>query len=255
MPQTRRCAMLQPMIRRLDVALLPSEALAIEAGCFVVVDLLRATTTIATLFAAGLDHLLVVDDVDRAREAARKSGELLFGEVGGLPPEGFDHGNSPIEATAAPVAGKGAVLFTTNGTLALCSLAPRGVVLAGSLANAGAVASVAASYERVVVVCAGESRGQRFAGEDFLAAGVIARRLAALAPGIELGDAAALAIRTASGPDLQQLVRASHHARTLAALNLAPDIAFALREDTSLATPGVVASGTGWALLQDTRSG
>jgi 2-phosphosulfolactate phosphatase len=247
--------MLQRMIRRLDVAMLPSEALAIETDCFVVVDLLRATTTAATLFAAGLDNLLVVDDVDRAREAARQSGELLFGEVGGLPPEGFDHGNSPIEAAAASVAGKGAVLFTTNGTLALCSLAPRGAVLAGALVNAGAVASVAAGYDRVVVVCAGESRGLRFAQEDFLAAGVIARRLTALAPEVGVGDAAALAIRTASGPDLQHLVRASHHARTLAALGLAADIDFALCEDTSLAVPAVVASGAGWALLQDARSG
>jgi len=243
------------MIRRLDVALLPSEALALEADCFVVVDLLRATTTIATLFAAGLDHLLVVDDVDPAREAARKSGDLLFGEVGGLPPEGFDHGNSPIEAAAAPVAGKGAILFTTNGTTALCSLVSRGAVLAGALANAGAVASIAAGYERVVLVCAGESRGLRFAGEDFLAAGVIARRLTALVPDIELGDAAALAIRTASSPDFQHLVRATHHARNLATLNLTPDIAFALREDTSLAAPAVVASGEGWALLQHTGQG
>jgi len=243
------------MIRRLDVALLPSEALAIDADCFVVVDLLRATTTIATLFAAGLDNLLVVDDVVRAREAARKSGELLFGEVGGLPPEGFDHGNSPIEAIAAPVAGKGAVLFTTNGTLALCSLADKGAVLAGALANAGAVALVATGYDRVVIVCAGESRGLRFAQEDFLAAGVIARRLAAQAPEAAVGDAAALAIRPASGPDLQHLVRTSHHARALAALNLAPDIAFALREDTSLAAPFVVASGDVWALLQDVRTG
>ena len=243
------------MIRRLDVALLPSEALAIDADCFVVVDLLRATTTIATLFAAGLDNLLVVDDVVRAREAARKSGELLFGEVGGLPPEGFDHGNSPIEAIAAPVAGEGAVLFTTNGTLALCALAPRGAVLAGALVNAGAVALVAGGYEHAAVVCAGEDRGLRFAGEDFLASGVIARRLTALVPEIELGDAAALAIRAASVPDFEHLVRSSHHARILAALNLAPDIAFALREDTSLAAPFVVASGDGWALLQDVRTG
>jgi len=247
--------MLQPVIRRLDLAPLPSEALALGADCFIVVDLLRATTTIATLFAAGLDHLLVVDDVDRAREAARKSGDLLFGEVGGLPPKGFDHGNSPFEATAAPVAGKGAVLFTTNGTLALCSLAPRGTVLAGALANAGAVASVAAGYERVVLVCAGENRGQRFAGEDFLAAGVIAHRLATLVPEIQLGDAAALAIRIASTPDFEHLVRATHHARALIDLNLAPDIAFALREDTSLTAPAVVASGAGWALLQGALSG
>ncbi len=84
-------------MERLDVALLPSEALAIAADCYVVVDVLRATTTIATLFAHGLERLTCADDIERARGIARDRGALLFGEVQGLPPEGFDHGNSPAE--------------------------------------------------------------------------------------------------------------------------------------------------------------
>src|SRR5688572_14582039 len=103
-----------------DVAVLPSEASAIEADCYVVVDLLRATTTIAALFDARLRDLVVTGDIETAREVARRDGRLLFGEVGGLPPEGFDFGNSPLEVMAADLAGKDGVLFTTNGTLALC---------------------------------------------------------------------------------------------------------------------------------------
>ncbi|MXW26458.1 MAG: 2-phosphosulfolactate phosphatase, partial [Dehalococcoidia bacterium] len=55
----------------LDVALLPSEAEALEADAFLVIDVLRATTTIATLFEGGLADLLVVDDIEAARERAR----------------------------------------------------------------------------------------------------------------------------------------------------------------------------------------
>lgn len=141
-----------------------------------VVDLLRATTTIATLFEAGLRDLLAVSDIEQAREYARRDGRLLFGEVGGLPPPGFDFGNSPVEAATAPVRGERAVLFTTNGTTALCALAGRGKVIAGALANLGAVASAAAELSDIAIVCAGEDGGRRFALEDFAAAGVIAAR-------------------------------------------------------------------------------
>lgn len=240
------------MVTTIDVALLPAETATMAADCWIVVDLLRATTTIAALFAAGLNELLVVDEIGRAREAAVRSGEALFGEVGGLRPDGFDYGNSPNEALGAPVAGRGAVLFTTNGTRALCALANRGTVLTGALANLAAVAGAAAPYGRVAIVCAGNEGGRRFALEDFLAAGAIVRCLVESGAGIELSDAATAAIAAAAAGTRDQ-VRASRHARNLASLGLGADIEFALREDTSAVAPAVVSSGEGWALLADAR--
>jgi len=251
-----------PVTRRIDVALLPSEAELIGAQCYVLVDLLRATTTIATLFAGGLDGLVAVDALATARERAAADSALLIGEVGGLPPEGFDAGNSPVEVRDLELAGRRAVLFTTNGTRALCSLAPLGAVYAGSLANLSAVCTAVSRFDRVAVVCAGEAGGRRFAQEDFAAAGTMVRSLLRLSPGAEIGDAAGLAMSHVVYEDglrvglpqqtaaSQHLVAGAEHARHLFALGLSADVHFAAQVDTSPAAPCVVAHGRGWAALE-----
>ncbi len=254
-----------PMTRRIEVALLPAEAAAIEADAFLVIDVLRATTTIAALFAGGLAELLVLDRLEAARERARAEGRILFGEVGGLPPAGFDHGNSPADAATLALDGRRAALFTTNGTRALCGVAGRGAVAAAAFANAAAAARWAAGFERVALVCAGAAGGERFALEDFAAAARLVQLIARERPGVELGDAAGLAAEATGyedwiAPGLPQrtgrsarLVAGARHARALKALGLTADIAFAAREDTSQALPLVVERGEGWALLRDGR--
>ncbi len=255
--------MLRDVAKTLDLALLPAEAEAMEADCYIVVDLLRATTTIATLFARGLTDLIVAGDIDLARAVGSRDGRLLFGEVGGLRPAGFDHGNSPVEAAAADVAGRGAVLFTTNGTLALCAMAGRGDVYTGAIANLSAAAHCVGRYERTVIVCAGTESGRRFALEDLAGAGIIIRRAARACPGLELGDAAGLAIDAWGyddwlSPGLPQqpgkstrLVSTSQHGRLLMALGFGDDLHFAMREDSSAALPMVTKHGEGWALLEN----
>ncbi len=250
------------MLRRLDLALLPAEADAIEADCYCVVDVLRATTTIAVLFHAGLRRLTCADDEAAARALAAERGALLFGEVGGLPPQGFDFGNSPVEALDAPVSEREAVLFTTNGTRALCALAGRGAVVTGALANASAVATELARHQRVAIVCAGNAAGLRFALEDFAAAAALVQSALKLAPGAEVGDAAALAAETARYDDwlragLPQrteasgrLIGGSEHARRLAVLGLSADIRFAAERDTAPVVPRVVEAGPGRAVLE-----
>ena len=127
------------MAATLDVLLLPEPGRT--ADCLVVVDLLRATTTIATLFERGLRTLTVAQDIDYARRLRAETGAILFGEVGGLPPADFDHGNSPVEASELDLQGQSGVMFTTNGTSALCMAARHGRTMAGSLANVSAVAA------------------------------------------------------------------------------------------------------------------
>ncbi|MGE5595411.1 MAG: 2-phosphosulfolactate phosphatase [Hyphomicrobiales bacterium] len=243
------------MTRRIELAVLPAEALAIDAGAYIVVDQLRATTNIATLLAAGMDEVLVVDDIERARSEAKQRGALLCGEVGGFPPPGFDRGNSPIEAEEAARQGGTAVLFTSNGTRALCSLAGRGPTFAGALVNAGAVSRAASGYDTVAVVCAGTGYGLRFSQDDFAAGAEIVRRLAERT-GAEPGDAARLALSAIAGgpPAVEHLVRTSSHARGLAAAGFGPDIDYALRVDRWQVVPAVVACGEGWALLRPGRA-
>ncbi len=232
------------MLEQIDLAMLPAEAEAMPAEAYIVVDVLRATTTIATLFAGGMTSLIAAGRLELARDLAAAEGRLLMGEVGGLPPAGFDFGNSPVEAAAAPVAGRGGVLFTTNGTAALCLLAGRGAVFAGAAANATALAAyVAGHFRSATIVCAGNAAGARFSLEDFAAGGLLAGALSEAA----LGDAAALARHT---PDLADLIGLSDHAAIVRGLGLAHDIDFASRLDTSAAVPMVVACGDGWARIE-----
>jgi 2-phosphosulfolactate phosphatase len=251
------------MVRHVEIAVLAAEALVIDADAFVVVDTLRATTTIATLFTRGITDLVVVDDVNAARARAKAEGRVLFGEVGGLRPEGFDYGNSPVEATSLDLNGRGAVHFTGNGTRTLCSVSGRGQVVTGSLANITACAAWASSFELVCVVCAGDEGSRRFSLEDFAVAGAITRRLVRDSANVTTGDSAGLALELPGyedwiSPSLpQQTERSSRfivgasHARTLVGLGLGADVQFATQEDTSSAVPVVVESGAGWARLED----
>lgn len=236
------------MVSRIEVAAIPAEALLIPADCYVVIDCLRATTTIATLFERGLADLVVSDDLEQARIRGAAEDRVLFGEVGGLPPEDFDYGNSPFEAAGLNLRGARGLLYTTNGTTALCVLAGRGAVMAGALANLAAVTAACERFDTVALVCAGEARGARFGLDDFGAAALFVQRLLARNPGARLGDLALLASRTY---DAAGLISESKHAATVRQLGLGADIEYALQLDTSAAVPTVAAHGSGWALLEN----
>lgn len=238
------------MVSRIEVAAIPAEALLIPADCYVVIDCLRATTTIATLFARGLADLVVTDDLEQARIRAAAESRVLFGEVGGLPPEDFDYGNSPAEAAELTLAGARGLLYTTNGTTALCALAGRGVVMAGALANLDALTRACQPFAVIAVVCAGEARGTRFGLDDFAAAAALVKGLLERNPEAVPGDLALLASRTG---ELDRLISESKHAATVRKLGLGADLEFALRYDTLQAVPTVTAHGRGWALLEDRR--
>jgi 2-phosphosulfolactate phosphatase len=235
------------MPRFIDIAATPVEALAMEADAYAVIDCLRATTTIATLFNAGLRRLWVAAEIDDARERARTENALLFGEVGGLPPAGFDYGNSPAEAASSPVRGRDAVLFTTNGSVALTSLASRGEVFAAAPANASAVLAALEPFDRVVLACAGAARGTRFALEDFAAAAYLVQRCTGALGEFELGDLALLGLRT---PNPLGLIPIAHHADVVRSIGLPDDVGFCAVPDTSSAAPRVTAYGPGFAMLE-----
>ena len=250
------------MLQRLDVALLPGEVTAVPADAFpadayIVIDVLRATTTIATLFAGGLERLTVTATVEAALRLAAE-GATLFGEIDGLPPSGFDYGNSPVEAATVDVRGRTAALFTTNGTRALCGVADRAAAYAGAIANSTAMARhVAARHRRVVILCSGTEGGTRFTLEDLAGAGAIAQALVAIAPDLQLGDGALLAVESVArwpgGPPA--MVATAEHANALREIDLGDDITAAGIADTSAAVPIVVACGDGWATLEDAARG
>jgi 2-phosphosulfolactate phosphatase len=164
----------------LRVHLLPShvapDALA-DSACLVI-DVLRATTTILYALAAGAREVRVCLEVDEARALAGglpDGAYVLGGERKGLRIEGFHLGNSPSEYTPAVVGGKTVIFTTTNGTRALghCDAARR--VLVAAAANLQAVCGIVADEAQVDVVCAGR-KGEE-ALEDVLIAGAIVWQL------------------------------------------------------------------------------
>nr|MDO8118956.1 2-phosphosulfolactate phosphatase [Candidatus Sigynarchaeota archaeon] len=83
----------------------------------VVIDVLRASTSVAMLLHRGARAVKIVRTVDEALALKRSfPGAILCGERGGLPPAGFDYGNSPVEFSTADVSKKDVILTTTNFT-------------------------------------------------------------------------------------------------------------------------------------------
>jgi 2-phosphosulfolactate phosphatase len=160
----------------------------------VVIDVLRATTTIIHALAAGCVAVWPVAEVEEARRIAdgmRAGRVLLGGERGGVPLPGFDLGNSPSEYTCARCKGTTLVLTTTNGTCALLRAAPAARTLIAGFVNYSAVCEQLAEEKRPIdIVCAGY-RGEA-ALDDALLAGALVEFLCEHQT-IALNDAARLA--------------------------------------------------------------
>jgi 2-phosphosulfolactate phosphatase len=154
-------------------------------GVCVVIDVLRATTTLTTLLACGVTEVAVAADAAAARAAKRANPTaILLGEIGGLRPPDFDLGNSPRDITPRIVAGRQAICSTSNGTAAIRAVAAAPVVLLGCLRNAtaAALAALAASAQGdrpITIVCSGGGGGLDFALDDTLVAGQIVAALIA----------------------------------------------------------------------------
>ncbi|MFM8414200.1 MAG: 2-phosphosulfolactate phosphatase [Planctomycetota bacterium] len=150
---------------------------ATAGGIAVVIDVLRASTTMATALAHGATAVVPCRSIDEARAAARDSRALLGGERGGVRIAGFDLGNSPLEYTAERVAGRSIVITTTNGTAALAACSDAAEVLVGAVVNRSAVASAARRLAAargsaaIHLVCAGTDG--HVTDEDVLAAGAM----------------------------------------------------------------------------------
>src|SRR5213592_3037750 len=136
----------------------------------VVIDVLRATTTIVTALANGAKAVIPAATSEEAVRLAshlEKDGVLLAGERRSVKIDGFALGNSPREMTPAAVAGKTIVLATTNGTPALVAAQGGEPVLAGALGEQAR--QLLAARGDLVVICAG--REKQFAIEDAYTAG------------------------------------------------------------------------------------
>ena len=168
------------MAQILNVYALPKlvDPARVAGGAAVVIDVLRASTTIAYALEAGAAKVLPCQEVDEARLAASRfpPGQcLLGGERHGLAIEGFDLGNSPSEYTPERVGGKTVIFTTTNGTRAMRHALPARRILIAGFVNVSAVVRELIGEEQIHIVCAG-TEGE-FSRDDVLLAGMIVERL------------------------------------------------------------------------------
>ena len=217
---------------RVHVAFTPDEAAAAPTG--VVIDVIRATSTICQALASGYERVLCAAEVEQARALRDSDGRItLGGERLGVRIDGFDLGNSPREylEPRSPFL----AMTTTNGTRAIVTAAARcDRVLIASLLNLDAlVAAAAGAGEDVAVVCAGVKGA--FALDDAYVAGRIAERLDG-----ERTDAAAAAVTIArSYASAEEAFRASRSGRNLIAHGpeLEADIPYCAQESVLSVVP------------------
>jgi 2-phosphosulfolactate phosphatase len=151
---------------------------AIAGGTAVVIDVLRASTTIIYALQAGVKAVIACGEIEEARRIAAgflPNEKILGGERDGMPIEGFDLGNSPEEYTPQRVQGKTVVFTTTNGTRALLHAKRAQQIVLGAFVNATAVVQHLKGQEDVHLLCAGTD-GQP-TDEDTMLAGMLAEKL------------------------------------------------------------------------------
>ncbi len=221
--------------------MLPCEMEKIRAEGFaaVVIDILRASTTIITALANGAERVIPLTALEEARARKEKEPDaLLGGERNALPPPGFDLGNSPREYEPERVKGRTVILTTTNGTRACQAAVAAGaeVVVIGGFVNRRAVVEFCRSFPGpILLVCAG-TRG-RFSLEDSLYAGSV---ISGLGEGLQLSDGARACLTLYErwqGCDLAALVGGSTHGRLLADLGFGEDIRLAAAVDSHPVLP------------------
>ena len=229
-------------IRTLEVLPGPGglEEMAVEDRFCVVIDVLRACTTIAVALEAGARGVIPVGTVETAMRVAQSLGRdssVLGGEAHSLRVEGFDLGNSPGDYRPEIVAGKTIVLRTTNGARTLAALTNARECAAASFVNLGACARRLASEPRIAIVCAGS--GPLFSLEDFACAGALAEAVLMADPTVVLDDGARTARETwmRHGGDLSAFLRGTDHGRDLVALGFGADVDLSAQRDLSASLP------------------
>jgi 2-phosphosulfolactate phosphatase len=203
----------------------------------VVIDVLRATSTVVAAIASGARAVVPAassEEAVRMTANLERDTYLLAGERRAARIEGFALGNSPREMSPQAVGGKTVFLATTNGTPALVAAQGGDPVLVGAAVNFSALVERAreafGAAGHLAIVCAGRER--QFALEDAYAAGRLVKAVRRGRRRLDLNDAARVALAlTEDFADWDAALRASAAARQLIELDFGDDVAFCATED------------------------
>jgi len=216
------------------------DEIALRDKTIVVVDVLRASTTITYAMNAGAREVIPVASVDQAMKIVGNlfsTSTVLCGERGGKRIEGFKLGNSPAEYTKEAVEGKMLILTTTNGAVALTKAKYARHCFIGSFVNISAVVSALSELSDLeetglVIICSG--REDDFSLEDSVCAGMLLSKLKEKIPNIELTDSArtVLSDYDSYGDSIYETIRESDHGKYLASIGFEDDIKVASEIDS-----------------------
>ena len=185
------------MSQQILVHLLPAlfEPVELSGGTAVVVDVLRATSTMSFALSNGAGGVIpcgTVQDAISLRQRLGTDACLLGGERGGVKIDGFDLSNSPDDYGSDVVKGKSIGFTTTNGTKALLQASEAQEVMIGAFVNLSAVANRLSTVSGAIhIVCAGTNGA--ITSEDVLFAGALTARLRERDHSVEVSDASLLA--------------------------------------------------------------
>jgi 2-phosphosulfolactate phosphatase len=238
---------------RLNVFFTPSAIIPGEPASnhlYIVIDVIRATTTLAVMFEQGAARVLVAETIEQAETAAhRLPGWLLCGERNVKPLPGFDYGNSPVQFSQLDLAGRDLILTTTNGTRAFYACPEHSIRLAGSLYNARAVTAKALALAQqrnsgISLVCSGEYG--YFALDDAFCAAYLAlelQRQYAEQPQtipLQIDESVHAAIALYYAYPVPKLIEHSQSAQSVIMAGLPEDVTFCLQRDGGRSVPIVV---------------
>ena len=225
--------------RRVEVCFSPKqfELYKDEFHTCVIIDVLRATSAICAGLANGVDRIIPVASVERAREL-QAEGCIAAAERNGQIVEGFDFGNSPLAYLEANLAGKTIALTTTNGTKAIDIAKDMPQLAIGSINNLDAITTwLMQQPGHVLLLCSGWK--DKFNLEDTICAGAIADRLIDIARYKSIEDSTIAAKHLFMGirGNIFSFLKASSHRRRLRNLNLGEDIKYCLTPNTVNVVP------------------
>lgn len=208
--------------------------------CAIAVDVLRATTTMATVLSAGGEAVQVFSDLDKLVEVSEKfpaEKRLRVGERGGAKVPGFDLGNSPLDCKPEVVEGKRLFISTTNGTRALQRIQEAKTVITGAFVNLKTVVEYLAQKQPENVWIVGSGWQGTYSLEDTACAGAIANHLLQKM-NLSVDDVtgndeviAGMALYSQWKDDLLQMFKHSSHGKRLLGLDCNDDLKYCSQID------------------------
>ncbi len=212
------------------------DSLKVDIGSSVcaVIDVIRATSTIATLFGSGVNSIIVAGTLDEAYSLKKAFPDrLLCGEKGGLKPDGFDYGNSPLEFSTLDLRGRQAILKTTNGTVSFMTAAKSPAVFSLAALNfrhtmKDVLDNALRNKRDMLFLCSGEMG--KIAYDDAYIAGLAVKYLLSKPHDFVYSDSAKLVLSAAIGDrSISDALSKSISAGSLRGVGLGDDIEFCSR--------------------------